>query len=107
MHLNHNQITNGIERIEFSGVERTTIVGNGAQFTGIHANTHEASIEAFGGNVTFTTTAPSGVSDLGSTGLRIIASEIDIGSEVRAPHIDMDSYATLDVTQRLIATQNG
>ena len=106
VHLNHYQITNGSERIDFTGIERETIV-NGAVFSGRHAHDSDVAIEYFGDPVAFTTTDPSGISDLGSTGLRVIASDIDMQSNVRAGHIMMDSFQTLEITQRLTAIGDG
>jgi hypothetical protein len=106
VHLNTYSITNGKERIDFSGIERETLV-NGAQFTGRHAHDSEVEILNFGDRVSFTTTSPTGVSDLGTTGLRVIASEIDMQSEVRAGHIIFDSLGPLTVTKPLMALNSG
>jgi hypothetical protein len=106
--LNHYAIVNGREIITLEeGVERETLYGRAGLFTGRHALTSDVSIEEWGGNVTFTTTDPGGISDLGTAGLRVIAPEIDMQSEVWAAHIVMDSRGALDVVKRLVATRDG
>ncbi|WP_031484953.1 calcium-binding protein [Maridesulfovibrio frigidus] len=97
----NGQVANGREVLNFdSGLDRLTLAGDGADFNG-------GEIESFGGGVVYDTAEADNVSDIGTTGFRVIGQNIDMRSEIKAGHVILDSIDFIDVTERLTATSSG
>ncbi|NVK17780.1 MAG: LEPR-XLL domain-containing protein [Methylocystaceae bacterium] len=100
--LNNQQVANGREVVTYTDthIERLTLMGKGATYT-------DSNIETFGRKVSFDTTSGNNISDLGATGLRVIGDDITMNSQVKAAHVIMDSFDTLEVVQRINAHMDG
>jgi len=100
--LGTGQVLNGRETVNYNdnGIERLTLMGNNAQYD-------PTNIIDFGGKVSFISPAGTQVSDLQSTGLRIVAASVSIGTDVQAANFMIDTFQTLNLNHRLDATNNG
>ncbi|MDX1319015.1 MAG: calcium-binding protein, partial [Oceanospirillum sp.] len=96
LELDLNSIANGREVINYSNgqIERLTVKGKGTAYT-------ETEVEALKGRISVTSTDQ--LTDLGATGLRLIAEEIDFQSAIYADHIIVDSLNTIELDQTLTA----
>ena len=95
------QAVNGREVVNYNtDVERLTLMGKAGQYD-------HADIIDFGGRVSYTHLDEDDVSDLKSTGIRILADEITMNSELKASYVILETFDDLNITQRLNAGSNG
>ncbi|MGN7613297.1 hypothetical protein ACQZV8_14575, partial [Magnetococcales bacterium HHB-1] len=100
--LAEGSVLNNNERVNFesSEIERLTIKAEGAQFI-------DNEILYHGDKVNIASTVTAKPIDLGDTGLRIVADQLQFSQDIQAGHIVFDLEQTLDTQQNLTATHDG